>query len=136
VALANVGGSTTTVTLSLTDLTGKALGTTTVQVAANGQLAKFVSDMFPSISLPFKGVLRVSSSGSALAVAELRVRVNERGDYLTSTTPPTNENSIASTAPVIFPQIANGGGFTTQFVLFSGTANQTASGVLHLTYAN
>ena len=136
VALANVGGSATTVTLSLTDLSGKALGTTTIQVAANGQLAKFVSDMFPSISLPFKGVLRVSSSGSALAVAELRVRVNERGDYLTSTTPPTNENSIASTAPVIFPQIANGGGFTTQFVLFSGTANQTASGVLHLTYAN
>jgi len=112
------------------------LGTTTLQVPANAQLAKFVTDMFSGISLPFKGVLRVSTSGSALAVAELRVRVNERGDYLTSTTPPTNENSIASTAPVIFPQIANGGGFTTQFVLFSGTANQTASGVLHLTYAN
>jgi hypothetical protein len=136
VALANVGGSATTVTFSLTDLTGKALGTTTLQVPANAQLAKFVTDMFSGISLPFKGVLRVSTSGSALAVAELRVRVNERGDYLTSTTPPTNENSTPSTAPVIFPQIANGGGFTTQFVLFSGTANQTASGVLHLTYAN
>jgi hypothetical protein len=135
VALANVGGSATTVTLSLTDLTGKALGTSTVQVPANGQLAEFVTDMFTGVSVPFKGVLRVTSS-SALAVAELRVRVNERLDYLTSTTPPTNENSTASTAPVIFPQIANGGGFTTQFVLFSGTANQTASGDLLLTYAN
>jgi hypothetical protein len=135
VALANVGGSATTVTYSLTDLTGKSLATASVNVPVNQQLAAFVTDIFPGVGLPFKGVLRVTS-GSALSVAELRGRYNERGDFLMSTTPPTNENATPPTVPLIFPQIANGGGFTTQFVLFSGTAGQTATGDLRLIYAN
>jgi hypothetical protein len=135
-ALANVGGSATTVTLSLTDLNGNPVGTAApINVPVNGQLVAFVSDIFPNVSLPFKGVLRVTS-GSTLSAAELRGRYNERGDFLMSTTPPTNESATPSTAPLVFPQIANGGGFTTQFILFSGTLNQTASGDLHLTYAN
>jgi hypothetical protein len=39
----------------------------------------------------------------------------------TEGTPPT-------AVPVYFPQVADGGGFTTQFILFSGTAGQTTSG--------
>jgi len=29
-----------------------------------------------------------------------------------------------------FPQLVNGGGYTTQFILFSGTAGQSTSGIL------
>jgi hypothetical protein len=138
VALANVSGSATTVTFSLTDLTGASLGTATANVPANGQLATFISGIFPNVSLPFKGVLRVSTTTgtTTVSVAELRGRYNQRGDFLMSTTPPTDENGPTSSAPSIFPHIVNGGGFTTQFVLFSGTKNQTAIGNLHLTYAN
>jgi hypothetical protein len=53
-----------------------------------------------------------------------------------STTPPTNESAAAPSGILVFPHIVNGGGFTTQFILFSGAANQAASGNLHLTYAN
>jgi hypothetical protein len=33
---------------------------------------------------------------------------------------------------LFFPQVADGGGYTTQFILFSGAANQTTSGILKL----
>jgi hypothetical protein len=103
---------------------------------ANAQVAEFVNDIFVGVSLPFQGVLRVSATGASVAVAALRGRYNERGDFLMSTTPPTNENAPAPTTQMVFPHIVNGGGFTTQFILFSGAANQSASGNLHLTYAN
>ncbi len=45
-----------------------------------------------------------------------------------ATTPPTLETALPSSAERFFPQIANGGGFTTQVILFSGTAGQTADG--------
>src|SRR5581483_10359393 len=125
-----------TVSFELTDLTGKSLGTASIPVPGNGQTAKFVSDIFPSVSLPLKGVLRVSTAGSSVAVAELRGRYNERGDFLMSTTPPTNENVAPPASAIVVPHIVNGGGFITQFILFSGAANQAASGELHLTYAN
>jgi hypothetical protein len=136
VALANTSGSTVTVTYSLTDLTGKPLATRSADLPANGQSAQFITDIFQGLTLPVKGVLRVSTSSSAVSVLALRGRYNERGEFLMSTTPPTNEGATPPASSLIFAQIANGGGFTTQFVLFSGTANQTASGDLHLTYAN
>jgi hypothetical protein len=47
----------------------------------------------------------------------LRGRLNERSEFLVTTTPPVNENSVV-TANGVFPQVVNGGGFTTQFVLY------------------
>jgi hypothetical protein len=62
----------------------------------------------------------------------LRTRINERAEFLVTTTPAANEETSAGTAEMFFPQIATGGGFTTQFILFSGSAGQTTSGVLRL----
>lgn len=136
VAIANTGTSPANLTFQLTDLYGNLVGTAPATLPGGGQMAKFITDIFSSVSVPFKGVLRVSASGSSISVVELRGRYNERDEFLMSTTPPTNENSTPPNAPLIFPQIANGGGFTTQFVLFSGTLNQAAGGDLHLTYAH
>ncbi len=136
VALANAGATSATVSFDLTDLNGNPLASTSIVVPGSGQMARFLDEVFPGISLPVKGVLRVSTAGSTVVVAALRGRYNERGDFLMSTTPPTNEMVPASAAPWILPQIANGGGFTTQFILFSGASNQTASGDLLLTYEN
>jgi hypothetical protein len=49
-----------------------------------------------------------------------------------TTTPPTNENNSQSPTELLFPDVANGGGYTTQFILFSGTAGQSSSGNLRL----
>jgi hypothetical protein len=131
-AIANAGASAATVTLELTNLDGGAVGTpATVNVAANGQNAGFLHDFFPGISLPFKGLLRITTASAAgLSVVGLRGRYNERSDFLITTTPPTNEASPASAEEMLFPHLVNGGGYTTQFILFSGTAGQASSGNL------
>jgi len=49
---------------------------------------------------------------------------------MTATTPLTVENSSIVPTEMIFPHLADGGGFTTQFILFSATAAQFSSGNL------
>jgi len=97
-------------------------------VPANGQVARFLYQIpgFPPV-VP-RGVLRIVSA-SEIAVVGLRGRYNERVDFLTSTMPAINE---AAAAPVesVFPHFADGGGYTTQFILFSGSAGQASSGDL------
>jgi len=38
----------------------------------------------------------------------------------------------ASPTELLFPHLVNGGGYTTQFILFSGAAKQSSSGDLRL----
>jgi len=132
IAIANAGAGAATVTLELTNLDGAAVGAAaTVTVAGNGQNAGFLHDFFPGLSLPFKGLLRISmASAAGLSVVGLRGRYNERSDFLITTTPPNNETNPASAAELLFPHLVNGDGYTTQFILFSGTAGQASSGNL------
>jgi hypothetical protein len=96
-------------------------------------VAKFIGEIpgLTALPLPLKGVLRISTSAStAISVAGLRGRYNERGDFLITTTPPSNEAIPASTSELFYPQIADGGGYTTQFVLFNGSTDQSSSGTI------
>ena len=61
----------------------------------------------------------------------LRGRYNERNDFLITTTPPVNEAPPA-TSPMIFPHIADSGGYTTQFILFSAQPGSSSSGTMQL----
>jgi hypothetical protein len=65
-----------------------------------------------------------------MSVVALRIRYNERNEFLETTTPPSNEMLQPGTAEVDFPEIVNGAGWTTQFNLFSGVTNQATSGTL------
>src|SRR5262249_19241456 len=122
IAIANLGATAATATVELTTLAGASIGqSASVNVPGNGQVAKFLHDFFPSLPLPFKGLVRISGGGAAgLSVVGLRGRYNERGDFLITTTPPTNESAPPSSTELLFPHLANGGGYTTQFILFSG----------------
>lgn len=84
-----------------------------------GHTARFVGQLIPG-GLPagFTGVLDISSD-SAFVALTLRSLVNGRGDFLLTTFPIADSTRTAP-APVIFPQIADGGGFQTQFI-FIGT---------------
>ena len=83
------------------------------------------------MTTPFQGILRVSTASPAgVSVLGLRTRYNERGEYLITTTTPVDENTQAVPAELVFPQFADGGGYTTQFILFSGSANQVSFGAL------
>jgi hypothetical protein len=131
-AVANSTATAANVTFQLFTLAGADTGlTNTVQIPAFGQTAKFIEDLFPALPLPFQGVMRISSS-SSISVVGLRIRYNERpGEFLMTTTPPTNENGPTPPPELDFPHILNGGGYTTQFVLFSGIGGQASAGNLN-----
>jgi hypothetical protein len=121
-AVGNATSNTGTVFFTLTDLTGASVGPTrTRTLPASGQIVAFVDQLFDSLDANFTGILRVRSIGEPIVVSGLRSRVNERDDFLIATTPPTSEADPPVNTDTFFPHIADSGGWTTQFVLFSGT---------------
>jgi len=134
VAISNSSPTPVTVNFEFTTLAGEATGLTgAVTVPGNGQVAVFLPEIpgFQNVQTVSRGILRISTTAQAgITVVGLRGRVNERGDFLITTTPAVDENAAASSAEQVFPDFADGGGFTTQFIIFSGSVNQAASGVL------
>ena len=128
-AITNAGDTVNTVTLEVTGLDGSlAVAPKTVELPPSGQIARFIDEIF---TLPdnFSGVLRVTSTGD-VAVVGLRLRINENGELKMTTTPPSNETGPSTTADLFFPHFADSGGWSTQFILYSGTAGQAVSGTL------
>ena len=130
-AVANIAFDPTTVTLELTGLDGSLIAVTEIVVPASGQQSFLVNEVFATEVLPsrLKGVLRVSSTDT-IAVVGLRGRTNERENFLMTTTSPTREADIPTNAELFFPHLIDGGGWTTQTILFSGGAGQLADGVM------
>jgi hypothetical protein len=111
-------------------------GSTTIP--AQGHVAVFLNEIpsFQEIPLPFKGFLRISDSpyatSPAIDVVGIRGRFNERGEFLITATTPTSESVVPPpTAQMLFPYFVDGGGYTTQFVLFNGGSGQTSTGTLN-----
>jgi hypothetical protein len=131
-AITNNDSAAANVTLELFNLDGTPAGlTVSHEVAALGRKAKMLAELFPNQTLPnpFRGVLRITTTSSSISAVSLRIRVNENGDYVLTATPAVDE-AAPVTGEVFFPHLADGGGFTTQFVLFSPTAGQTITGML------
>src|SRR6185503_533783 len=93
------------------------------------QTTKFLNQVFSTMPRLFKGVLRISSS-AAISVVGLRGRYNERSDFLITTTPPTDETALPTYSPAYFPHLVDGGGYTTQLILFSNPGQSTSTDVL------
>jgi hypothetical protein len=131
IAIANTGSTSATVNFELLNLDGTNTGLTAiVNVPAFGHTARFLLEIMPTLPLPFQGVLRMTSGTSQIVVVGLRTRYNERGDFLITTTPASNEAVVTTTAEIVFPHIVNMGGYATQFVVFSGTQSQSAIGTV------
>ncbi|PYS54949.1 MAG: hypothetical protein DMG13_06075 [Acidobacteria bacterium] len=136
VAIANHGSAAATVNLDLNTLDGVSSGWTgSVNIPAQGQIGVFLNQIQASGPLPasFQGVLRVSTAAaSGVSVAGFRGRFNERStsNLLLSGMPAVNENTPSSSTEVVFPHVVDSGGYSTQFILFSGAAGQSSTGVL------
>jgi hypothetical protein len=129
-AIANADVNTATVNLQLFRLDGTSTGlTASLSIPVNGKVAKFVNEMFPSFSNPFKGVLRITSI-SPLSIVGLRSRYNERNDFLITTVPVSQELTQGSSSEVMFPHIVDAGGYTTQIILLDVVSGQTSTGTM------
>jgi glucose/arabinose dehydrogenase len=137
IAITNPSDEETQVGFELKRLDGQSAGLNGVlTLAAHGQIHSSIQELpgIENLTRPFQGTLHVSSS-TPIAVVAIRARFNERGDFLISTTPPSDPNTDAQDAAFI-PQILDGGGYSTQIVIFGGTEEQPASGNIYFFDAN
>ena len=134
IALTNTSDAPVRVSLELTGLGGTATGSTeSLTIPASGHIARFIDEFFPALITPFSGILRIASTAPDIAAVGLRLAINSRNDILVTTTPPVDENAAPTASGLFFPHFVDSGGWTTQFIFFSGTPGQTASGVIRFT---
>ena len=133
IGITNLSENPATITFELNELDGTSAGLTgSALLPGSGQMAKFLDQIngLESLPLPFQGVVRISTSASeGIGVVGIRSRWNERGDFLTTTTPPANEADGPPRSQVFFPHLVDHGGFTTQLILHS--VGQSSRGQLH-----
>jgi hypothetical protein len=130
VAISNPSSSSTVVSLELRTMGGVlARPVSTILIPARGQVAMFLNEIagIAGFAAPLQGVLTVNSS-PGVAVTGLRGRYNERGEFLITATPPLD--NIGSGAVLVFPHLADGGGYKTQLVLTSPQVFTVSSGTL------
>jgi hypothetical protein len=86
-----------------------------LQLPANGDSAFFADGFIAGLPAGFTGVLDITSS-TPFAALTMRSLINERNDFLLATFP-IADMTLAAPSPIVFPQIADGGGYVTQFIL-------------------
>jgi len=99
-------------------------GARPLQLLQNGHKAKFARELISSLPSGFTGVLDISAASPFVALT-LRTLTNLRGDFLMATFPVADLGRTAP-APVIFPQIADSGGYVTEFILLSAASASDA----------
>lgn len=100
-------------------------GWTSLDLNLSGHAAKFVGEFIAGLPANFVGVLDISASQPFVALT-LRSLRNARGDFLLTTFPIADLNQ-PSPSPMIFAQVADGGGYTTQIILLGTGTSSTAS---------
>ena len=121
---------TVSVTFELRKLDGSDSGLRgSLEILPFGERAIFLNEIpgFESLPSPFKGILRISSPSSAgISVLGLRSRVNERGDFMITTTPATDEKPVRANS-LVFPHVVDGDGYSTEFITFGARNLQVFS---------
>jgi len=126
VAIANPGGAASNVVLRAFQNNGSTAagnGPATLNLLANSQRAGFAGEFIDGLPGGFTGVLEITSSTPFVALT-LRSLINTRGDFLLTTFPIADAMRPAP-APLVFPQIADGGGYTTQFIFVNAAGSST-----------
>jgi hypothetical protein len=118
-AIANPGNSAITVTLKAFQCDGStpAGNSTDLSLEVGRHDARFVSQLIPELPRRFTGILDVSSP-IPFAALTMRSLTNSRGDFLMTLFSVADITQPAP-APTVFPQIADGRGDTTEFILLS-----------------
>jgi hypothetical protein len=132
VTLANPTEVPVTVVLEMRSLSGSLLRRSQpLVVPPLGQTVLFLNQVpgLETLAAPFGGVLSVVPAPTqAITATAFRTVYNERGNVLLTTTGPLQEN--AGSPQLVFPHIAEGGGYTTQFIVIGGSSGQANTGVL------
>jgi len=116
------------VQVTYTNLSGANVKTVVVTVPRQNQIAAFLNQ--PPFNAPpsFTGTVTMNAGGRrTVGIIALRGLTNERGDFLLTTLPVIPLGN--SLGPVLIPQFAAGGGWTTQLALVNPT-NEILTGTI------
>jgi lysyl endopeptidase len=119
-ALANVGETSASITINafLNDgITPAGNSKGSLELSGNGHRARFANELVSDLAAGFTGVLDISSL-TPFAALTLRALNNERNHFIMTAFPVADANQAAP-APIVFPQIADGGGYISEFILIS-----------------
>lgn len=137
-AMSNPSATPTTVTMTLVKMDGTSTGlSTSFTLAAGGHYAAYLHQMdaFKSMSNPFQGTVLVHASGPGVVLFSMRDRYTETGALVGTTTGPLKEEA-ATAAVTVFPHVLDGGGYATEFILFTDTSGAGTSGTISFTDDN
>ncbi len=124
-ALANPGEQPAAISFYFSNATGSS-GTGSVTILPHQQIAAFLSQ--PPFGGPksLNGTFTFNSTAPVAAIA-LRGLTNERREFLITTLPVSDLNAARSNRELDLPDLADGGGWTTQIVL-ANTGDRVATG--------
>ena len=122
-AIANLEATAANITINAFQMDGSTgVGTSAGPLAlpGNGHSAQFANQLINGLPASFTGVLEITSPTPFTALT-LRSLDNERNDFLMTTFPIADAGQSAP-SPIIFPQIADGDGYVSEFILLSSGA--------------
>lgn len=126
VAFLNDGASPASIRLTVYDSQGAALPfTTTFTLGARNQSASFVSQLFPALPQGFRGSLEISSDQPLQAATLRSTQTSDR--FLVAAFPVESMNVRRTESAVYFPQIVDGGTFSSEiFIMNLGAGSATS----------
>jgi len=142
IALVNYGSQTADVTYALSDITGAPITTGHGTIQAGENLSCFIDQLkekaeAPDFSLPADfataiqfGSLEIAST-QPLSVLGLRGTMNQRNEFLMTTTPVADLTRDLDSDPIYFPQFVDGGGYTASIILLN-TSDTTETGTFEI----
>src|SRR5262249_13135050 len=130
IALVNPGAIDATAVLTLRDSNGQLLARELQILRARGHLARYVTEIFPMMPEGFRGSITFESNQPLGAVALLD-SLNRYGESVYITFPVINLADVTAQTTV-FPHLAVGGGYSTQFIL-TNPSSTTMRGQIRLT---
>jgi hypothetical protein len=127
-AIANIGDTEANITITAykpDGLTAAGKSNGSLLLAAHEHDSKFADQFISGLPAGFTGVLDIRSA-TPFAAITVRSLYNENSDFLITTFPVADMTQVAP-SPIVFPHIADGGGYATQFILIgtSGASNTT-----------
>jgi hypothetical protein len=138
ITLVNMGTRTAQINLLLRNLQGDSnpISSGTLRLDAKAHLSKFINQLDPDFELPqfFSsfigfGLLEISSD-QPISIFALRMTMNQRGEPLFTSMPIADLTSSLAISALNFPQITDGGGYQTTFLLMNASDMQE-SGTLY-----
>src|SRR5262249_38157546 len=121
IAFVNPGAIDATAALTLRDSNGQQIARQTQILRARGHLARYVTEIFPMTPDDFRGRLTFESDQPVGAIALLE-SPNSYGESVYIAIPVVNLAVVTLAETTVLPQVAVGGGYSTQVILTNPTS--------------